>query len=202
MSDIIDRAISMAYAAHRDQMYGGYPYTKHLNDVAGEIFQHFEKRLDFQIAMSAAFLHDTIEDTAVTHEALFQSFGEKVASIVEAVSKTAGQSFYSYLKQIRSGGELAVAVKVADRISNVRHCVFMMKNTPFKQGNAPSFSEKRLAQYMREHTEFVCRLYDWREKEIEPMWIDLCFLMNEVNGEGYFHPNDIILAVARASSAL
>lgn len=202
MSDVIDRAISMAYAAHGDQMYGGYPYTKHLNDVGAEIFNHFEKRLDFQIAMSAAFLHDTIEDTAVTHEALFQCFGEKIASIVEAVSKKPGQSLDSYLKQIRRGGELAVAVKVADRIANVRHCMFMMKNTPFKVGNPQSFSEKRLAQYKREHTEFVCRLYDWREKEIEPMWIDLCILMNEAKGKGYFHPNDIILAVARASSAL
>lgn len=90
--DAVLRALSFAAEHHVDQTSEGQqvhvrkgtttPYLSHLMIVAGFVW---ESGGDTQQVI-AAVLHDTIEDTAVTHDVLVTEFGRDVADLVAACS--------------------------------------------------------------------------------------------------------------------
>jgi (p)ppGpp synthase/HD superfamily hydrolase len=116
-----DPLMAQAWARerHRGQLYGGAPYDTHLEATA-EVLRRFG--YGDPVLLSAAYLHDTIEDTGATPEEIARLFGERVASIVAAVSDPAGATrgerkaaAYPRIALIPD----AVRVKLADRIANV-----------------------------------------------------------------------------------
>lgn len=80
-------AASFAARSHRNQVRkdGRTPYFAHCVRVAFTISQVFG--CDDEVAITAALLHDTIEDTTTDYEDISEHFGEEVAEIVAAVTK-------------------------------------------------------------------------------------------------------------------
>ena len=74
--------------------------------------------------LAAALLHDTLEDTETSYEELRGQFGEEIADVVVEVTdtkwlKSAARKRLQISKASHSSAQ-ARAVKIADKISNVR----------------------------------------------------------------------------------
>lgn len=110
----VDAALSFAAVAHGSQRYGDRPYTSHLASVMAVTAE-----LGFTSSnhLIVAALHDVLEDTPVTYRELEQRFGRDVAQAVKQLTRQKGTLLDAYLGEM---GPLAFAVKIADRISNLR----------------------------------------------------------------------------------
>jgi (p)ppGpp synthase/HD superfamily hydrolase len=110
------RARAFAIAAHGDQRYGDAPYEVHLAAVR-QVLQDFGHDGDLAVA---AWLHDAVEDTGVTREAVEAEFGASVAALVWAVTGVGAnrkeRSLAAYAKM--QALPRAVTLKLADRIAN------------------------------------------------------------------------------------
>jgi (p)ppGpp synthase/HD superfamily hydrolase len=120
----IQQARAFALHAHGAQMYGDKPYVFHLDQVV-ELLKGYGEE-----AQVIGYLHDTVEDTAVTVEEVAHHFGQFVADCVDLVSDCPGPDrksrkakTYARLADVRGKTELALVVKAADRLANVRSCV-------------------------------------------------------------------------------
>jgi GTP pyrophosphokinase len=86
-------------------------------------------RLDTE-TLCAALLHDTVEDTSASLDAVRKRFGEEIAAIVDGVTKLTGITFSShdeaqvenYRKMIvaMATDERVILIKLADRLHNMR----------------------------------------------------------------------------------
>ncbi len=119
------RALMFAEGAHAGQKYGSNRYTDHLRAVYCVLHVHGEKDLD---VLTAAILHDTIEDSKVDFELVAACFSHPVAEIVQAVTNEPGKNRAerhekTYPKILAN--EKALRVKLADRIANTRACIRM-----------------------------------------------------------------------------
>ncbi len=123
----VKRAYYYAEQAHDGQKRkSGEHYVTHPLAVA---FVLAELRMDCE-GLTAALLHDVIEDTGISREALAEQFGEGVASLVDGVSKLTHLEFNSQIeKQAHNFQKMAMAmaddirvimVKLADRLHNMR----------------------------------------------------------------------------------
>src|SRR5205814_343912 len=78
---------------------------------------------DYEV-LSAALLHDTVEDTATTHEELLDAFGSRIARIVAEVTDDQDLPKHERKRlQIEHAPHLsdgAKLVKLADKICNLR----------------------------------------------------------------------------------
>jgi (p)ppGpp synthase/HD superfamily hydrolase len=116
-------ARAFAVAAHGDQKYGTAPYVVHLDQVATIV-----SGVDGGgPALAVAYLHDVLEDTDVTPDAVEESFGPFVRRCVEIVTDPPGNSrkerkrlLHERLKGVPESHALALIVKAADRLANVR----------------------------------------------------------------------------------
>ena len=129
--DRIRRAYEFAARAHAGQRRkNGDPYVTHVI-AAAEIT--VEMGLD-EDSIVAALLHDTVEDTPVTHEMIAKQFGTTVADLVEGVTKlTRVQLVSKEEAQMESLRKMLMAmskdirvilIKMADRLHNMRTMQF------------------------------------------------------------------------------
>ena len=120
-------AFECADRAHSGQKRrDGSPYVSHC--IAAAIITA-EMGLD-EDSIIAALLHDTIEDTSLTHEDIARSFGTSVADIVEGVTKLTRVQYTSVEEQQMENMRkmlMAMAkdirvilIKMADRLHNMR----------------------------------------------------------------------------------
>ena len=120
-------AFECADRAHSGQKRrDGSPYVSHC--IAAAIITA-EMGLD-EDSIIAALLHDTIEDTSLTHDDIARSFGTSVADIVEGVTKLTRVQYTSVEEQQMENMRkmlLAMAkdirvilIKMADRLHNMR----------------------------------------------------------------------------------
>ena len=120
-------AFECADRAHSGQKRrDGSPYVSHC--IAAAIITA-EMGLD-EDSIIAALLHDTIEDTSLTHEDIARSFGTSVADIVEGVTKLTRVQYTSVEEQQMENMRkmlLAMAkdirvilIKICDRLHNMR----------------------------------------------------------------------------------
>ena len=122
---LIVRALEFAANKHRDQRRKdalASPYINHPIALANVLVH--EGQVSDPTVLSAALLHDTVEDTQTTAAELREVFGEKIAAIVLEVTDDK-----SLLKaerkrlQIEHASHIsreAKLVKLADKICNVR----------------------------------------------------------------------------------
>jgi (p)ppGpp synthase/HD superfamily hydrolase len=118
-----------AIAKHGDQMYGQQPYSYHLDDAVKELFDHVLylpalKFYDHNIIICATYLHDVLEDTETTADELRKLFDDRIVELVQAVTDGEGKNrkerkANTYIA-IRATGVPALAVKLADRLSNAK----------------------------------------------------------------------------------
>lgn len=123
-----DRNLALAYAtrAHAAQTRadGKTPYVTHPIRVAHNV-EKFKLSKNIDALISAAYLHDTIEDTNTTHKDLKRMFGGLVASLVQELTSDKAeikrQGKTEYLKKKMSGmTSYALVIKLADRLDNVQ----------------------------------------------------------------------------------
>ena len=124
---IEDARDALAYAtkAHDGQTRSdGSPYIKHPERVAQSV-EKFKRSHNLDALISAAYLHDTIEDTNTTHEDLERMFGGLVASLVQELTsdkeeiKKIGKTQYLANKMAKMSS-YALVIKLADRLDNVQ----------------------------------------------------------------------------------
>ena len=120
---MIDRAIAFATKAHEGQFRKGTkrPYIVHPIEV-GDIVSTMTA--DEEV-ISAAILHDTIEDCeGVTREVLAEVFSERVASLVAQESEDKSRSWIerkgSTIERIRTAPYEVQMIGIADKLSNMR----------------------------------------------------------------------------------
>ena len=139
---MISRAYELARDAHTGQVRkSGEPYVQHPVAVAKIVA---ELGLD-DVTISAALLHDAVEDTGVTLEDLTLAFGPDVAAIVDGVTKLDRLKFDSKeAQQAATVRKMLVAmakdmrvliIKLADRLHNMRTVAAM-----------PAWKQERTAQ--------------------------------------------------------
>ncbi|HEY4556256.1 MAG TPA: RelA/SpoT family protein, partial [Lysobacter sp.] len=121
------RAWAVGAAAHVGQTRkSGEPYITHPVAVAKVLA---EQGLDVE-TLIAAILHDTLEDTPLSHETLASEFGTTVAELVDGVTKldklhfrdrqeAAAESFRKMLLAM-SRDLRVILIKLADRLHNMR----------------------------------------------------------------------------------
>jgi GTP diphosphokinase / guanosine-3',5'-bis(diphosphate) 3'-diphosphatase len=121
------RAWAIGAAAHAGQVRrSGEPYITHPVAVAKVLA---DQGLDVE-TLIAAILHDTLEDTPLTREALAIEFGDTVAELVDGVTKldklqfadrqeAAAESFRKMLLAM-SRDLRVILIKLADRLHNMR----------------------------------------------------------------------------------
>src|SRR3954470_15305330 len=123
----VETAYQFSEAAHNGQFRAsGDPYISHPLAVANILAQ---LHLDSQ-ALSAALLHDVVEDTAVTKSEISRKFGKPVADLVDGVSKLDRIEFETHEEaQAENFRKMLLAmardvrvilIKLADRLHNMR----------------------------------------------------------------------------------
>jgi GTP diphosphokinase / guanosine-3',5'-bis(diphosphate) 3'-diphosphatase len=115
---------AFAFAAHahafqkRDDM--GDAYVIHLAEVAASCAQH--EPFD-PVLVTAAILHDTLEDTSVTEQALRERFGDDITDVVLEVTDPPGLKGKArrerQVAHIATASTRAKILKIADKTSNV-----------------------------------------------------------------------------------
>ncbi|MCA2212475.1 RelA/SpoT family protein [Jidongwangia harbinensis] len=122
---VLRRGYAIAESMHRGQMRkSGDPYITHPLAVA-QICA--ELGMD-TTTLVAALLHDTVEDTSYTLEALHGDFGPEVTHLVDGVTKF-DKAFYGKAAEAETIRKMIVAagkdvrvliIKLADRLHNMR----------------------------------------------------------------------------------
>jgi (p)ppGpp synthase/HD superfamily hydrolase len=132
--DMVEKARVFATAAHaavgQVRKYTGEPYIVHPFEVAMTV-----KQIGGTPEMvSAAFLHDTVEDTGVTMETIEREFGPEVAEIVFFLTDVSRPEHGNRASRkaidrahIAKADARAQTIKLADLISN---CSSIVKYDP------------------------------------------------------------------------
>lgn len=125
--NVLVRALDFATRAHGDQRVpgSGFPYVVHLTKVTTEAMRACaeDPSLDATTTLTAALLHDCVEDAGISVERVASEFGEVVAQCVSALTKDASlpkshQMGDSLARLVQAPREARV-VKLADRVSNL-----------------------------------------------------------------------------------
>ena len=154
-----EKAREFAVAAHGDQQYGEHPYFVHLDAVAEIVSDYGEP------AIVLAYLHDVVEDTAVTLNEVEREFGKFVSECINLLTDEPGSNrkerkskTYEKLSKVEGDTEIVLVVKTADRLANMRSCL----------------SEQNrglLSMYKKEHLAFKKSVF--RESLCDTFWDEL-----------------------------
>ncbi len=122
MLDMVERALLVAYTLHKYQKdKSGKPYIYHVMRVADGVNTDYEK--------TVALLHDVIEDTHVTEDALMNGiiisgfeetirFSFKIVQAVVLLTKEEQEPNIDYYNRLKVN-DLSRRVKVADLLDNL-----------------------------------------------------------------------------------
>ncbi len=138
--EIIDKAFKFARDAHKGiRRRSGEPYIMHPIAVATIVIQEIGLG---STSISAALLHDVVEDTDYTVEDIEAQFGTKIARIVDGLTKISGGIFgdkaslqaENFRKLLLTMNEdiRVVLIKMADRLHNMRTLESMPANKQYK----------------------------------------------------------------------
>ncbi|MBL8760976.1 MAG: bifunctional (p)ppGpp synthetase/guanosine-3',5'-bis(diphosphate) 3'-pyrophosphohydrolase [Phycisphaerae bacterium] len=121
--ELIQRAASFAARAHagHTRADGTTPYFSHVVRVS-MVLRH-EYGCDDAQAVAAALLHDTIEDTPTDYDDIAEHFGDEVARIVAALTKSMilpeAQREIDYDARLAKADWRARLIKLADVYDNL-----------------------------------------------------------------------------------
>lgn len=156
-------ARSYAVEMHGTQMYGDHPYAHHLDAVVSILAPYGCE------AQVIGYLHDVVEDTEATTADLQARFGDHVAACVALLTDEPGANrkerkskTYAKLAQVKGPQELALIVKTADRLANVRSCV-------------ADENDRLWTLYRSEHSVF--RASAFRADQCNALWSELDSLL-------------------------
>ena len=127
-TEIIDKAFNFAKEAHKGvRRLSGEPYIMHPIAVAQIACEEIGLG---STSICAALLHDVVEDTDYTVEDISNIFGEKIAQIVDGLTKISGGIFgdkasaqaesFKKLLLTMSDDIRVILIKISDRLHNMR----------------------------------------------------------------------------------
>jgi (p)ppGpp synthase/HD superfamily hydrolase len=138
------KAIQVAIELHEGQQRkAGGDYVEHPMSVTSELVA---LKLHNETLLSAALLHDVIEDCNTTRSELIMEYGfsTEVAAIVSLLSKTRELPTQEYYNRI-SKNPFATLIKVSDRCHNISTMI-------------DAFSLDKMKEYVKETDEYVLPL--------------------------------------------
>ena len=137
--NLIKRAFFLAKEAHEGvRRRSGEPYLLHPIAVAQIVIEEIGLGVK---SVVAALLHDVVEDTDYTVEDLERIFGEKIAKMVDGLTKMAGvfnadtSAQAEYFRKVLltlSDDVRVILIKIADRLHNMRTLGAMPLNKQIK----------------------------------------------------------------------
>lgn len=149
---LIDQAAIFAARYHKEQKYGTHPYIYHLFNVI-DILLYAGLNSDEYLA--AAWLHDIVEDTVVSHAMIRAEFGQEIHQLVYAVTghgknrKERNADIYEKLDKYFPARNL----KLADRIANIEQSI--------SENNVDKFT-----MYYQEHLNFFSHVKENTSKTL------------------------------------
>ena len=138
--EIIDKAYNFAKEAHKGvRRLSGEPYIMHPIAVAQIACEEIGLG---STSICAALLHDVVEDTDYTTEDIANIFGEKIAQIVDGLTKISGGIFgdkasaqaesFKKLLLTMSDDVRVILIKISDRLHNMRTLGSQLPNKQYK----------------------------------------------------------------------
>ena len=126
--DVITKAFNIAYDAHKGtRRRSGEPYIMHPLAVARIVSREIGLG---STSISSALLHDVVEDTDYTVEDIEMLFGDRIAQIVDGLTKISSGMFgsnvsaqaenFRKLLLTMSNDIRVILIKIADRLHNMR----------------------------------------------------------------------------------
>jgi GTP pyrophosphokinase len=168
----IRKAFVFAMNAHGSQRRkSGEPYITHPLEVGRICFE--EMGLGYK-SVIAAILHDVVEDTPVTLREIQLEFGEKIAKIVDGLTKLDGlynvespqaENFKKVLSTLVDDVRV-ILIKMADRLHNLRTIDAMSRHKQIKIAAETSYIYAPLAHRLG--------LYNLKSE-----FMDICLKINE-----------------------
>ncbi len=138
--ELITRAFHFAHQAHHGvRRLSGEPYIMHPLAVARIVVKEIGLG---STSICAALLHDVVEDTDYTTDDIRNLFGDKIAQIVDGLTKISGGVFgdkaseqaenFRKLLLTMSDDIRVVLIKIADRLHNMRTLGAQPKEKQYK----------------------------------------------------------------------
>ena len=130
---MIENARALAAECHSDltDKYGN-PYMEHLERVADRVremeYDFVDETSEIKGYVATAYLHDIVEDTAITRDILVQAFPVDVVTAIFKLTRKKGMTYAEYIEELMSGdlawttglaGKIARVVKLADLLDHV-----------------------------------------------------------------------------------
>lgn len=138
-ADFINRAFFLAKEAHKGvRRRSGEPYLLHPIAVARIVVDEIGLGVK---AVVASLLHDVVEDTDYTVEDMERTFGPKIASMVDGLTKMSGvfnadtseqAEYFRKVLLTLSDDVRVILIKIADRLHNMRTLGSMPANKQIK----------------------------------------------------------------------
>jgi (p)ppGpp synthase/HD superfamily hydrolase len=120
--DLINKAIYWAKKYHGDQKRkSGEPYYSHPLEVAYMISEH---KLKTDVIV-ASILHDIVEDTEVTVGMIFDTFGQRIAQMVDRLTRDRPDGTKLTIEEIiinayKKADKEVLLIKLIDRLHNIQ----------------------------------------------------------------------------------
>ena len=138
--DLITKAFNFARQAHKGvRRLSGEPYIMHPIAVAQIVCSEIGLG---STSICSALLHDVVEDTDYTVEDIANMFGDKIAQIVDGLTKISGGIFgeqasaqaenFKKLLLTMSEDIRVIIIKIADRLHNMRTLESQPANKQYK----------------------------------------------------------------------
>ncbi|HNE79395.1 MAG: bifunctional (p)ppGpp synthetase/guanosine-3',5'-bis(diphosphate) 3'-pyrophosphohydrolase [Bacteroidetes bacterium] len=149
---MVRKAFNIAVEAHKEQRRKtGEPYIYHPIEVARICAAEIGLGAT---SVTAALLHDTVEDTDITLEEVKEMFGQTVADIVDGLTKISGLQFQTDSIQAENFRKVlltlsrdvrVILIKLADRLHNMRTLEGMARDKQLKIASETLFLYAPLA---------------------------------------------------------
>ena len=149
---LIRKAFDIALDAHKDQRRkSGEPYIYHPIEVAKIVANEIGLGAT---SIACALLHDVIEDSEYTYEDLAKIFGDKIAGIVNGLTKISVMNHQNISIQSENYRKLlltlsedfrVILIKIADRLHNMRTLESMAPDKQKKIASETSYIYAPLA---------------------------------------------------------
>jgi (p)ppGpp synthase/HD superfamily hydrolase len=175
---IIDKAKEFALRVHSNQRHGCLSMEDHLTAVTDKIRDEYianEHDCTFSLdeAVTVGWLHDTIEDTSVTYDDIYDTFGGGIAEYVGALTDGEGSTrterhLNTYYRTRRYN--ICIFVKMADRWHNHFRTI-ANKEVRFAKDYASEYLYFKFALYNNRYHFF------W--KQLDEQYEQLLAIVNE-----------------------
>ena len=131
---LINKAIYFAKKYHDGQLRkSGEPFYSHPLEVAYMI-SDYNLKAD---VIAASILHDIVEDTAVTLNMILETFGQRVAEMVNRLTRDRPDGTKLSVKEIirmayKNGDKEVLLIKIFDRLHNLQNIHFLTADKQIK----------------------------------------------------------------------